>query len=1028
VAAEVDVRLLGEPGLVVDGELVHALTAPRLMSLLGLLIVYRGTPLVRRRVAFALWPDSTEAQARTNLRRALHQLKRAVPDAERHLDVNGATLGWRLDSPARVDLVRLEETSRCDGDDWPALRRAVEAYGGDLLPNCYDDWVAPVRERLRLEQVERLERLGDHEEDIGDTAAAISAAQQLLLVDPLHEPSYRRLIRLYGNADRARAVRAYHVCASTLERELGVAPSRDTVGLYERLLADVPPERTPQPATAAVHAVRMVGREHEWAGLLAEVRAALEGRCRLVLIHGEAGIGKSRLAAEVVAWCERQLIATAVSRAYEAEGRLPFAPLAEVLRSATVRPALDRLDGVWLDELVRLVPDRLPDRVAAVRPAMLDGSERTRLFNAVGQAFHAVGRPLVVVVDDLQWCDVETMEVLHFLVRTSPAMPLLIVAAARDEGLDAEPVAAAINGLRSIDALTDVALGRLAPADAADVVSQVMGDKADPDAVQRVVTEADGNPLFLVEMARSTVDPSAGLGRMPKKVQAVIESRLAGLTVEGRLLADVVAVAGRHVDVELLIRLVPSPEVDVTGALDELWRRGILVEAGADGYDFGHDRIRDVVDAGIGPARRRLLHRQVADALVATRVGPSRDQVEAAIAVHYERAGVVTASLEHYHRAIEVAGRVFAHDEVITLAHRALELLGRLPDGTDRVARELAILGPLAVAVYNGPGMTTDNQYLFDRINVLRADGGHVLDPTVLRITANSAVGQRAFNDTDEIGAVLIARSAADGDVLLLTEGHYLRGIGGFWLGRLADSAAHLEAALAAYDPSRVREHLERFGQDPGAVCLVRMGLTCWHLGRLDDAERCRDEGRARADAIGHRWTAGYAQVFAAWEAVDAGALDVVDDLTGAPAADGNAFVSLATVSFGAWARAIRSGSHDAIGQLARCAEEAVRSQPFLEPKILLLLADALRCVGQPAEGLDAARRGRTIAVREIPILAAEAWRIEAELLAATGAAPEAVTDALEQAMSVATGQGAVMLRRRAVATAAACGVTIGTR
>jgi hypothetical protein len=344
------------------------------------------------------------------------------------------------------------------------------------------------------------------------------------------------------------------------------------------------------------------------------------------------------------------------------------------------------------------------------------------------------------------------------------------------------------------------------------------------------------------------------------------------------------------------------------------------------------------------------------------------------------------------------------------------------------VARELAILGPLAVALYNGPGITPDNQYVFDRINALRSDGGHVLDPTVLRITANSAIARRAFPDSDEIGAALIARSATDDDVLLLTEGHYLRGVSGFWLGRLADSAAHLEAALGGYDPSRVREHLERFGQDPGAVCLVRLAMTCWHLGRLDDAERCRDEGLARANAVGHRWTAGYAQTFATWEAVDAGALDVVDELTRAPAADGNAFVSLTIAAFGAWATAMRSGSDDATARLASCAAKAHVIQPFVEPKILLLLAGALHRVGRPAEGLDAARRARAIAVREMPILSAEGWRSEAGLLAATGAAPLAVADALEQAMTVATAQGAVMLQRRVVDTAAACGVTMRTR
>ena len=155
------VQLLGDPEVRFDGSPVEALTSSRLLSLLAYLIVHREGARSRPRIASTFWPESTESQARTNLRQALHNLRRALPDPDRCLALDGQSVRWLADAPAIVDLVAFErEASQATTSaDRTLLERAVSLYAGDLLPGCYDEWVGPERERLRQQCIGMLEQL-----------------------------------------------------------------------------------------------------------------------------------------------------------------------------------------------------------------------------------------------------------------------------------------------------------------------------------------------------------------------------------------------------------------------------------------------------------------------------------------------------------------------------------------------------------------------------------------------------------------------------------------------------------------------------------------------------------------------------------------------------------------------------------------------------------------------------------------------------------------------------------------------------
>jgi len=305
------IHLLNDFRLSWDEAPVSTVNAPRLHALLAYLLLHRDVPQPRHHLAFVLWPDTTEAQARANLRQLLHSLKQALPEAAHFVHADAQTLQWRPEAPYRLDVADFEQAlTGADGTEHEpqrdahaqrvALEQAIALYHGDLLPSCYDDWILPERERLRQAFTGALQGLMLLLERAGHPREAIPYAERLLRHDPLREESYRALMRLHAACgDRGGVVRVYHTCTSVLEHELGVEPSAATRDAYAHALSvevQAPPV-LPQPATSnlPVQLTSFVGRQAE----MAEVRGLLQ-TSRLVTLSGPGGTGKTRLALEVV--------------------------------------------------------------------------------------------------------------------------------------------------------------------------------------------------------------------------------------------------------------------------------------------------------------------------------------------------------------------------------------------------------------------------------------------------------------------------------------------------------------------------------------------------------------------------------------------------------------------------------------------------------------------------------------------------------------------------------------------------------
>jgi tetratricopeptide (TPR) repeat protein len=678
--------------------------------------------------------------------------------------------------------------------------RAIVEYRGDLLPGVYDDWVLEVRSEVERQCVSLCDLLGETRARRGDLPGAVEVARRRIQLQSLEEVGYRALMLLQADlGDRAGAVSTYHHCASVLERELGVVPDPATRQAFQRLMAraNSGSEKLPAVEDAVVRSgpavAQLVGRSREL-GLLQDLwRAAAAGTRGLALVRGDAGVGKTRLVTEVAERALQHGAVVATSQCFGTSGRLALAPVADWLRNPAVQSAVAALDPAWRTEVGRLVPAEGQEGRRIGPRAMADAWQRHRFFEGIARALLAVGRPTLLVLDNLQWCDQETLAFITFCLGLADGAQLLVAATLRDDALDDDPELVSWTvRMRATGLLTELPLAPLDAADTAQLARDISGRPLVADNTSLLHATTGGFPLYVIEAVRGT-DETDGAPLSAGDLAAVLRKRLEQATRRAREVASLAAAVGTNFTLDLLTEASDLEADAVVDAVDELWRRRIMREFG-DGYDFSHDLLRETAYAAISPPKRWLLHRRIAQGLELLHAEDT-DAVAAQLAEQYARGGRPGRALAYYQRAAEVAASRFAHAEAIRLDEKALSIIAAMPAGWDRDTQELAVLEAMAAPLNARAGYSSPElQRALERSIDLAESLGR-RDSTLTGLVALWATQFVQGRIADGYQTATRALTLVDPDSELSGPAHFAVGGSAVSLGMPAEGLRHLELA-----------------------------------------------------------------------------------------------------------------------------------------------------------------------------------------------------------------------------------------
>lgn len=656
---KLELKFLGDFEVLRDGQPATLPPSKKTRALLAYLSLNRRH-FRRDFLCELLWdiPDDP----RGSLRWSLSKLRRIVDDEDQpriiadrtNVQINAEDV--EIDSSELLNLVNgnLVDASI------EALEQAAERYQGNFLEGLelsgfhdFHAWCVAEREHVLRAQSDLLRELVRRHADAPDRAVAF--ARRIVAVLPYDESARGELIRLLVSLQYSDEAEQQYRLGMRMLNEVG----SETTGALSAAWRGGLGQRSPQPAKAEPAAVSsrparsaaigagIVGRAEELARLtILFDELSEQGKAQCVFVTGDPGIGKSRLLDAVLALADHSGAFLLNAHAYESESLRPFA--------------------MWTDALRKRVPDAaaeiFADKTLERRDGLLEGLS-TLVAN---EAEHG---PVVLIFDDVQWCDESSSAALHYVTRMNRERPLLVVIAGRGaEARDNVPLQQSLRGLRNDGMLSEIELGPLDPATVVKLIEQ----HAPGSDSERLSRECGGNPLLAIELARAELEGNRG-----NSLDELVRERLARLDVDGAEILRWAAVLSPHVDMDWLVELTAQSPDRVGAVLESAEQQGMLM-ATESGFRFSHELIARGVYNDISPIRRQVMHRRVAKLL---EKNTALDLSHAAdLAHHAAQSGDVGLAARAMVSAGRLCLRFYANEEALTLARKGMQLVSDLTD------------------------------------------------------------------------------------------------------------------------------------------------------------------------------------------------------------------------------------------------------------------------------------------------------------------------------------------------------------
>ena len=932
---QLNLALLGAPEVRHAGQDVTFRTRKALALLIYLVV--EGGRHSREKLTALFWPESDEEQSRATLRSTLFYVRKTLEELSNpplsHLLIEHNTIGFNSASDFDLDLNTLQAAwtlARTSPDGPPGqrvheeavqhnvltrLQQAVNVYRGDFLEGFYvgdapdfEEWIGKEREYWHRRMDTIFHRLSQLQYERGEISDAIETTTRWISHDPFNEMVYRRLMQVHLVAgDRTAALQTYETCRAMLAREFNTRPAPETEVLAERIrVKGVPRGKLPSVAQEQRRAIAriaptlaveppLIGRGNEHSTLVTLYHTVRNAGPQVVALLGEAGIGKTRLATEFLNWALAQGADVLQGQAFEAGGRLPYQPLVEALRGRLAREdaPIDLLTAPWLAELCQLLPElreRYPDLPF---PSHDEATAQTRLFESVARLGQALASraPLVVFIDDLQWTDASSLDVLHYLCRrwAESKSPILLLLNVRSETLAITPeLADWLSGLERDLPVTRLALDPLTPEETVQLIrslapEELTGQAERPDAERFgrwLYAETGGQPFFLLETLKTLVErgilavqttedgaPAIDIapairnehllrGILPPGVREVIRARLARLPSNALSLLTAGAVLGKSFPFEQMCQVTGLHENEGLPALEALLASRLLSEdrkegrnPGEERFVFAHDKIRDVVYTEAGSTRRRLFHRRALETLQASSASPAE------LAHHALAAGLAEAAVRFSIAAGDEAMHLFAVRDAIAHYEQARRLVKRSDGDSREGAQGSVVVSPSDLSqlylqlgwAYELSVEFAQAQSIYEEMLALaRERHAPAMECAALNHLATLAA-QYSMDLTraEELLQQALAIAESSGNTAGVAETAWNLAQTGFYAAKMSASLPHAERALAL---ARELHLQELIGRSLHALATLESALGKWEES-LSHAE----EARMLYAALGNR-------------------------------------------------------------------------------------------------------------------------------------------------------------------------------